>query len=308
MVKISILISNGMEDNKKQPTVNEDNNKFVKTYAEDMARVLENDKEGLVKKIIHGEQEHEQEKKNLSPESKKNKLFMLIGFILIFLALLILSYFLLKKENINTVVVEKQFVPIIFNDKSTFIEVSTFNREEVIQTILSQINNNKTKIGGIEGIYLTENKEIVGLRRFISIIKGNFVPDENKLLVDDNFLMGSMLTGLKSSSPTAGNFFILLKTRSITDIFISMRAWEEKMLTDLHKFIGINLSAETNYLFTKDFEDGIVKNKNARILRNKEGDIVLMYVFADENSVIITSSEPAINEIILRLASSEKKQ
>lgn len=297
-----------MEDNKKQPTVNEDNNKFVKTYAEDMARVLENDKEGLVKKIIHGEQEHEQEKKNLSPESKKNKLFMLIGFILIFLALLILSYFLFKKENINTVVVEKQFVPIIFSDKSTFIEVSTFNREEVIQTILSQINNNKTKIGGIEGIYLTENKEIVGLRRFISIIKGNFIPDENKLLVDDNFLMGSMLTGLKSSSPTAGDFFILLKTRSITDIFISMRAWEEKMLTDLHKFIGINLSAETNYLFTKDFEDGIVENKNARILRNKEGGIVLMYVFADENSVIITSSEPAINEIILRLASSEKKQ
>ena len=297
-----------MEDNKKQSTINEDNNKFVKTYAEDMARVLENDKEGLVKKIIHGEEEHEQEKKNLSPESKKNKLFMLIGFILIFLALLVLSYFLLKKGNTNSVVVEKQFVPIIFNDKSTFIEVSTFNRKEVIQIILSQINNNKTKIGGIEGIYLTENKEIVGLRRFISIIKSNFVPDENKLLVDDNFLMGSMLTGLKSSSPTAGDFFILLKTRSISDIFISMRAWEEKMFTDLHKFMDINLSAETNYLFTKDFEDGIVKNKNARILRDKDGGIVLMYVFADENSVIITGSEPVTNEIILRLASSEKKQ
>ena len=233
---------------------------------------------------------------------------MLIGFILIFLALLVLSYFLLKKGNTNSVVVEKQFVPIIFNDKSTFIEVSTYHREEVIQIILSQINNNKTKIGGIEGIYLTENKEIVGLRRFISIIKSNFVPDENKLLVDDNFLMGSMLTGLKSSSPTAGDFFILLKTRSISDIFISMRAWEEKMFTDLHKFMDINLSAETNYLFTKDFEDGIVKNKNARILRDKDGGIVLMYVFADENSVIITGSEPVTNEIILRLASSEKKQ
>ena len=46
-------------------------NKIVQTYAEDMAKVLENNTEGLVKKIIHGEEEHEQEKKNLSPKSKK---------------------------------------------------------------------------------------------------------------------------------------------------------------------------------------------------------------------------------------------
>jgi len=297
-----------MEENKIKSTASEESNKFVETYAEDMARVLENDKEGLVKKIIHGEEEHEQEKKNLSPESKKNRLFMLIGFVLIFLALIILSYFLFKKEDINTVAVQKQFIPLIFNDKSEFVEISGLNKDQVVETILSQINNTGVKIGGIKGIYLTENKQIIGLRRFISVIKGNFVPGEDKLFVDDNFLMGSMLTGLKSSSPTAGDFFILLKTRSTADVFSQLRAWEEKMLTDLHKFAGIALSAETNYLFTKDFEDGVIENKNARILHNKDGGIVLMYIFADENSVIITSSQPVVHEIMLRLASAEKKQ
>ncbi|OGI46534.1 hypothetical protein A2121_01495 [Candidatus Nomurabacteria bacterium GWB1_40_6] len=307
-----------MEENKIKSTASEESNKFVKTYAEDMASVLESDKEGLVKKIIHGEEEHEQEKKNLSPESKKNRLFMLIGFVLIFLALLILSYFLFKKEDINTVAVQKQFIPLIFNDKSEFVEILGLNKDEVVETILSQVNDTEVKIGGIKGIYLTENKQIIGLRRFITIIKGNFVPGEDKLFVDDNFLMGSMLTGLKSSSPTAGparppegaggDFFILLKTRSTADIFSQLRVWEEKMLADLHKFAGIDLSAETNYLFTKDFEDGVIENKNARILHNKDGGIVLMYIFADENSVIITSSELATHEIILRLASSEKKQ
>lgn len=297
-----------MEENKIKSTASEESNKFVKTYAEDMASVLESDREGLVKKIIHGEEEHEQEKKNLSPESKKNRLFMLIGFVLIFLALLILSYFLFKKEDINTVAVQKQFIPLIFNDKSEFVEISGLNKDEVVGTILNQINNTEVKIGGIKGIYPTENKQIIGLRRFISVIKGNFVPGEDKLFVDDNFLMGSMLTGLKSTSPVAGDFFILLKTRSMADIFGLLRAWEEKMLTDLHKFVGIDLSAETNYLFTKDFEDGIIENKNARILHNTEGGIVLMYIFADDNSVIITSSQPVTHEIILRLASAEKKQ
>ena len=280
---------------------------LVETYAEDMAKVLESDKEGLIKKIIHGEEEHEAEKKNLSPESQKNKLFMFISFLLIFLALVTLSFFLLKKD-INTVPVEKQFVPIIFNEQSTFLEVAGLKKEEVAQTVLSEINNTKVKVGGIEGIYLTENKEIVWLRRFITLIKSSFVPNSNNLFVSDNFLMGAFLSPLKSTSPTSGDFFMILKVRSTADIFDALRAWERTMLTDLHGFLGISLSSETNYLFTKEFKNDIVDNKNARILYDKDGKIALMYIFADDNSVIITTSQEAAHEIMLRLASSQKKK
>ena len=80
------------------------------------------------------------------------------------------------------------------------------------------------------------------------------------------------------------------------------------MLSDLAPFLSVNISRETNYLFTKDFEDGIVNNKNARILYDKNKKAVLMYIFADDNSVIITDTENAAREIMLRLASSKKKQ
>ncbi len=280
----------------------------AETYAEDMAKVIENDKEGLVKKIIHGEERHEEEKKNLSPESKKNKLLMFSSVLLIVLSLIILFFFLFLKTEIETVPVEKQFTPIIFNDRSAFLEVSGLKKEEIEQTILNEVNNTKAKVGGIEGIYLTENKQIIGLRRFISLIKNNFVPGDNTLFVQDNFLLGAMLTGLKSTSPQDGDFFILLKVRSTTDIFDALRAWEEKIFSDLYKFFEINLSKETNYLLTKEFQDGIVENKNARILYGQDENIVMMYVFADDNSVIITNSQPAVHEIILRLASSQKKQ
>ncbi|MFA5777994.1 MAG: hypothetical protein WC870_00660 [Candidatus Paceibacterota bacterium] len=282
-------------------------NKMVQTYAEDMAKVLENDTEGLVKKIIHGEEEHEAEKRNLSPESKKNKLFMFISFLLIVFSLAILSFFFFKKD-INTVPVEKQFVPLVFNDKITFLEVSGFKKEEIMQTVLSEVNTTKVKNGGVEGIYLTENKQIIGLRRFISIIKSNFVPEANSLLVNDNFLMGVVNSKISETRIMGEGFFILLKVRSTADIFDALRAWEGKMFFDLRGFLGINLSGETNYLLTKDFEDGIIENKNARILRDKDEKIVLMYVFADENSVVITNSQPAVHEIMLRLASASKKQ
>jgi flagellar basal body-associated protein FliL len=283
-------------------------NGAVRTYTEDMAEVLENDTQGLVKKIIHGAKEHEQEQENLSPESKKNKFFMIVSILLIVLALLTLSFFIFKNSVSNTVPVVKQFVPIIFNDQSTYIEVSALNKDEIIQTVLNEINATKVQAGGVEGIYLTENKQMIGLRRFIALIKSSFIPGNNTLFVNDNFLMGAVQTGLKSTSPTAGNFFILLKVRSNTDIFNSLRLWEPKLLNDLRGFFGISISSDTSYLLTKSFQDGIVENKNARILYDNNGKIAVMYIFADDNSIVITDSQEAAHEIILRLTSGQTKQ
>ena len=48
---------------------------------------------GINKKIIHEEEEHEALKKELSPDSKKNRAFMFISIILIILALAALVFF-----------------------------------------------------------------------------------------------------------------------------------------------------------------------------------------------------------------------
>ena len=83
-----------MEENNKQkeikPPVKKIRSAFVETYADDMAKVIENDPEGgMVRKIIQGEEEHDAERKNLSPESKKNRFFMIAGVLLIGIATLI---------------------------------------------------------------------------------------------------------------------------------------------------------------------------------------------------------------------------
>jgi hypothetical protein len=160
----------------------------------------------------------------------------------------------------------------------------------------------------LEGIYLTENKQNIGLRRFISLIKSNFIPGDNTLFVNDNFLMGVVNNQADTAALAGRGFFILLKVRSNADIFDAMRAWEKNILTDLRGFLGINIESDTNYLFSKNFEDGIVENKNARILYNRDGKLVLMYIFADDNSVVITDSQATAHEVMLRLAGSQVQQ
>ncbi len=281
--------------------------KNVETYAEDMAKAIGGNKEGLIKKIIHEEEEHEAQKKNLSPKSQKNRIFMLIGIILIIFALAILIFLAFFNKKINTVSIAPQMASLIFTDQTDFKAIDGFNENKITETILNQVNNTKIKIGGIDGIYLTENNKVVGFKEFNSLIKSSLTPDQVNL-IGDNFLLGDFYSGLKQTSPTAGDLFMLLKVNSFSSVFPMMQTWENKMLYDLGGFFGVNITPDTNYLFTKSFEDGIVANKNARMLKDNSGNIVLMYVFADDNSIIISNSTNAVNEVILRLNSSKIKK
>ena len=283
-----------MEENKKNTNV------VLETFADDLAKVVVGSENGLIKKIIDEEEKQKEEKEKKSPERQKNQLFLYSGIVLIIIAFIAVSLVFLFREKIFQVETPLQYVPIIFTDKTEFKEIDGLEKEEVIQTILNEINTVELKDGGIEGVFLTTNKKVLGLREFLKITETNL--DQTKLeFVSDSFLLGGV--NKESKIP-----FILIKTRYISDIFSSMRNWEGKMFFDLHRLFGVEVNAETKYLLESNFEDGIIQNKNARILRDKDGKIVMMYVFADENSIIITNSELAVREILLRLISSKIKK
>jgi hypothetical protein len=285
---------------------NEPGKKVVKTYAEDVAQTIEGSSGDIIRKIIHSEEETEKERQNSSPESQKNRLFLYISMALLFVAVALFTFFILHRKP-ATVPVEEQFNSIIFNDKVDFLDVSDYDKDTLAQNFLEKVKASGVKDGGVEGIYLTENKKIVGLRRFLALIKSSFNPGDPKF-VADNFLMGFVNNqNLTPPQVPARDFFMIIKVRSISDIFDNLRAWEGKMFYDLHGFLGVYISSDTSYLLTKDFVNGLVENKNARILYDKAGkDIVLAYIFADNNSVVIAGGEAAAREVMVRLAASQK--
>ncbi|MFA6301050.1 MAG: hypothetical protein WC609_01725 [Candidatus Paceibacterota bacterium] len=294
-------------ENKIKPTRSEIKSPaIIETYADDMAEVLENDTEGLVKKIIQEEEGHEAEKKNLSPESNRNKIFMLAGAVLVLASVAILFFFVLNK-NKDTVLVQKQFVPPIFNEKTTLLEVGNLKKEQIAQTVLNEVNATEVKSGGVEGIYLSENKQLIGLRRFLSLAGSSFAPGDDTFFVKDSFLMGVVNVKAGDIRAPGEGFFILLEVRSTADVFDALRDWEGKIFSDLHGFLGIPLSSDTGYLLNKSFVDGIIENKNARILYDNDGKIVLAYIFTSDTSVTITNSAEATHEIVLRLTSASQK-
>ena len=478
-----------MENEENKPI-----SKNVETYTDDMVKALGESKGGLIKKIIHEEEKHNSEKKNLSPKSKKNKLFLAISIILVLAALLIVLFLLFFNRKVS-VPIKPQFSSVIFVDKTDFKPIDNFDfkKDNLSKIVFNQIKNTPVKIGGIYGVYLIKNNQTISFRDFINLTKSNLTENDVGLFNDD-FLLGVVndtglpvpeinpsgvkietepvdlplsspivkegkLISLNSSvffktgttdfldteakdkaknaivdfldgvdfltskinvvgtysverpwdkndsiaeerrklgidilnevlsgkysdeeiskiiiessargvsikdiyseeeiymmtpeelsdaidgtqgiqylvqaktkteiinSPVPDgsevdtdaeeevssilDFFILLKVNSFSEIFPVMHAWEGKMLYDLHGFFGVDITPETNNLFTKNFEDGIVENKNTRALYDDMGNTVLMYVFLDDTSVIITDSVNATKEVLLRLNSSQIKK
>lgn len=280
----------------------------AQTFADDMAKVLETGQGGVIHKLIEEQEQKEQEEKNKSLTSNKNKVFVIVSILLFFAAIGLFFWITAYRKNTLTAPVQPKFTPIIFLDKIDYVDVSGLTKDKIAQSIYNQTKSTDVKIGGIEGIYLTQNSKIIGFRELINLISGN-LPLEKATFLSDNYLVG-VSNVLNSAVPDGSekNLFVLLQNRSMSDIFSAMKDWEYKMFFDLHGFFGININADTNYLLTKDFEDGIVQNKNARILRDNDGKIALMYVYADNTSVLITNSEDTAKEVMLRLAASQVKK
>ena len=271
-------------------------NAKVETFASDMAQAIDGSEGGSIKKIIEEQEKEEDEKDKASPERKTNQILMIVGIILTVCALGAVVFLMLYKKVISTVPIQAQFTPMIYLEATGFEEISDLTKDQIFQLINNDVAKEEIKPDGIMGIYVTANKQVLGLRKFLTLIGANI--DQTKMeFVSDNFLIGA--TNIDSK-----NMFILIKMRSFSDIFDPMRGWEEKMFFDLHGFFGLDINADTKYLLTKNFENGIIQNKNARILRDKDGKIVMMYVFADDTSMIITNNEASVHEIMTRLSSS----
>lgn len=270
----------------------------VQTLAEDMAKVIEGSEGDFIKKIIH-EQEDKKIGKKFSAENKKRKLFILLGSLLLIIALgfFVWLLFLQKEEEKE---INSNSSSFVFFDQNVFLPVDDFGNDKIMQMIFNQSQNTSIRNNGVEAIYLTLKDEVISLRNFFKIIDIENIFQKNDL-VYDNFLLGTVNKENK-------DLFILISMRSIQDIFPDMRNWENKIFRNLHPLWNLEINSETAYLFDKNFEDGIIQNKNARILYNNENEIVLMYVFLNENFLIITQKEATVQEIIGRLSGSKIKK
>ena len=82
-----------------------------------------------------------------------------------------------------------------------------------------------------------------------------------------------------------------------------MREWQSKMLFDLADIWGLKATPENQSLFAAPFADEIIKNKDAKAIRDREGNLVIFYAFLSDRYILIAQDPDVVPEILNRLSS-----
>lgn len=142
-----------------------------------------------------------------------------------------------------------------------------------------------------------------------------------------------MLLGIHSYDEN--DAFMILKADSYETAYSGMLAWEESLYNDLMPLfkrtppvhalqqalptiadpIGTTTAASsspaatstppataTPQFFQGNFIDQIVENHDARVMLSQDGDILLLWTFLDRSTIVITTNEATLREIISRLS------
>ena len=273
----------------------------LKTFSQDVAKAVEKNEGTIVRELLEEQTERDIEEKEFSPESKKNRLFIFGGMGLFILALVFLIIIFFSKSNFFAKDIVLNNAPFIFVEENSFLDISNLKKEEIYKKVFDFSKSASFKTGGVMSVYLTKNNKVIGFQDLMQNIESS-AKKEYFEIVSNPFMVGLMDTrDERIVRPTGGDMFFLLKVKSFSDVFPVMKEWENRMFLELAPFWGIYPNKDNAYLITKDFEDGFIANKNARILKDINNQIILTYVFLDEDYVLLSNNNKTADEVVERI-------
>lgn len=181
--------------------------------------------------------------------------------------------------------------PLVFSDSTNAQLVKTPDRNTVLQTLLRFRETASPPLGSIERLRLVtpESQEL-------SMSTGDFLT-AIEASVDSSLIRAldpRMMIGVYSSESIAP--FLIFKVLSYDQAFAGMLDWEDNITANLSPFLS-----RKNIYQNETFTDVIIQNKDVRVLRNAQGEIAYLYAFPDRQTLIITTHQYALEEIVTRL-------
>jgi hypothetical protein len=129
-----------------------------------------------------------------------------------------------------------------------------------------------------------------------ALFKGTRIPDRLLRTLSRDYMIG--VHAFDGNSP-----FLILKTTFFQNAFPGMLEWEKDMRNDLLPLIRIDhFDAERIVSNSDIFTDRVIANKDVRVLAGTSGDI-LLYTFADKDTILIATSEKTLRNILDKLLS-----
>ncbi|MEK7652850.1 MAG: hypothetical protein AAB334_02825 [Patescibacteria group bacterium] len=260
----------------------------------------------------------EKEKENYFQKFLNKKTLIIVGSILLFvIAIIIIVLSLTGSKDTADVKILPTQKEIIFSNETKNIDITGLNKKTFVSKILEERRLNTSQLGSITNILITTKTDgiikIPTTGELLNLLEIK-LPDSLFKYLDNEFMFG--VHSVRNIEP-----FLILKTSSFENAFTGMLEWEKNMENDLGSIFiespNKNKTADENNVglttdsgttmsesfinIKKTFEDVVIRNKDTRVLNDAKGNSKLMYLFPDRNTILITTNQYTVAEVLDRL-------
>jgi len=281
----------------------------IRTYAGDISNLI---RKGVsLSDVALSEQKRNLEKGSGSKlinerkeSQKKNKKIIVGSLVFIILGLLVIGgSFIFKKED--KIINNLEIIPLISSNSSQELSLEGLDRIEIFKKINQNRLSVQNVLGSVTNLVITdgseENKILVSTSNFFEKIdvraRQSFVR-----ALGDKFMLG-----IHSFDGNQG--FFVFEIKSFENALSGILDWENLMLDDFWPMLyeerpKTRVEEEGGIAREESFEDIIIKNKDTRVLKDIDGNFILVYSFPDRKHLIIATKESTMIEAIDRLTRS----
>lgn len=290
----------------------------VHTYYKDMQSAMERAQSGTLAGALRESRESDDEKKSKSAFSQQNLLFIGLGALLFVLGLMIFGYIFTRNQT-QEVVVQRtaQVSSLVPADIAQEISTVNASRFKIFDLIEIAFRENTTS-GTLQNLYFSDevNNQRVRLDTVNFLGKVAITPPATfQRSLDDDFMFGSYRFKQETYP------FLIFKVNSFDRAFDGMNEWEQNLLDDMKDVFALPTYQITSKALAEPFTDRVVQNNTTRalfvpkdrvydenvVLSEEESyadnqDIILLYSFINEKTLVITTRPEVLLEIKQRIA------
>lgn len=296
----------------------------IRTFQSDIAGAVKEDNVSLIKIALAEKKRQERQgtfEGSLTPAPSNTPL--LIGIMITLIVLGAGGFFFWKivlQPNANTPV-----TPAVSTDKTPPFDAEqkiTVNVQDKdfndIERILEKERNSELTKGSVERVTFVKTDETgqekqLSVQDWLAFLRAG-APNSLLRSFDPGFIFG-----IYASTPR--DSFVIIKINSYDNAYAGMLQWEATIENDLGGVVRkqqivtpsqavatstksdeatTTQEAPTNFT-SAQFVDKVINNKDTRILLDNTGKTKLIYSFVDQQTLVITSGEAALKEVIFRL-------
>lgn len=296
--------------------------KPLETFQRDIESVVQHDNVSVLS-IATAEANRRSATGEEEPQTKKEQIRSLLknstmiggGLVLLIAASGALAYLVTRPTSVPVTGTVAPVTPFISVDA---VKEITITPDEPRAKVMSGLDAARVatalSLGLMSQLLVTESSSTasgaaavpLSAQEFMTLLAPNVPPVLARALKPDYLLGVHVYNGNEA--------FVLFNVYSYEEAYSGMLAWEPFMQRDLAPLFnyapspripeqGVATSSTNpkNQFLQTGFVDKIVENHDARVLQTEYGDIYLLWTFLDRNTLVVTTNDATLREIISRL-------